>query len=328
MTTETLWAQFEALRASSDSSTSAAVAAETSQSHLLIKGSGGEPILLLRCEARTTPRAPIRLKHVGVMFDEAFEVRLQAGESLSVGRYTKLVCSRESPSLHQWFVELASAVTQSAPGQMSTREVDDLLVSLLELFRQASAPRAETVLGLWGELLTIDMADDAAAFTRAWHTSPTESFDFDFGESRLEIKTTLRPAREHDFGLSQVGSGRTNDYILSILAQRATAGEGVLELARRVAARMPGKGRERLWRIVMETLGTELDGVGDQCFDVASAKQSARLFHARDIPAPFVELRHQAVVTSVRFSAALAQLGEGLPPALVGINGLKDRGRG
>lgn len=320
MATETLWARFEALRTSADGATSAAVAAEATQSHLLVKGSGGEPVLLLRCEARRTPRAPIRLKHVGVMFDETFEVRLQADDPAVVGRYTKLVCSPESPSLHRWFVELASAVTQSIPCEISTRQVDDLLTSLLELFRQASPPNAETVLGVWGELLTLDMATDASAFMRAWHTSPTEAFDFDFGESRLEVKTTLRPNREHDFGLNQVGAGRANDYVLSIMAQRATGGAGVLELARRAAARLPEEGRQRLWRIVIETLGPELDGVGDQCFDVASAKQSARLFHARDIPAPVVESRHQAVVTNVRFSTSLAQLGEGLPITLLGLS--------
>lgn len=320
MATETLWARFEALRPSADGTTSAAVAAEATRSHLLVKGSGGEPVLLLRCEARRTPRAPIRLKHVGVMFDETFEVRLQADDPVAVGRYTKLMCAPESPSLHQWFVELASAVTHSLPGEMSTREVDDLLASLLELFRQASTPSAETVLGLWGELLTLDMAADVSAFTRAWHTSPTEAFDFDFGETRLEVKTTLRANREHDFGLNQVRSGRANDYVLSIAVQRATGGETVLGLAQRVAARLPDKGRERLWRIVIETLGPELDGVDDQCFDIASAKNSARMFHARDIPAPAVEPRYQAVVTNVRFLASLTQLGEGLPLTLLGAS--------
>jgi hypothetical protein len=318
MVTETLWARFEALRTSVDGSTSAAVAAEATQSHLLTKGSGGEPVLLLRCEARRTPRTPIRLKHVGVIFDETFEVRLQPDDPVAVGRYTKLVCSPASPSLHRWFVELASAVTQSVPGEMSTRDVDDLLNSLLELFRQAAAPSAETVLGLWGELLAIDMAADSSAFTRAWHSSPTEAFDFDFSESRLEVKTTLRPSREHSFALNQVGSGRASDYVLSIVAQRASGGESVLGLARRVAARLPDKSRERLWRIVVETLGPEVDGVDDQCFDVASAKHSARMFHARDIPAPIVEPRHQAVVTNVRFSTSLGQLGEGLPLTLLG----------
>lgn len=319
MATETLWARFEALRSSADGTTSAAVAAEASRTHLLIKGSGGEPVLLLRCEARRTPRAPIRLKHVGVMFDETFEVRLQAGDPVGVGRYTKLVCSPESLSLHRWFVELAGAVAQNVPGEMSSREVDDLLASLLELFRQTSPPSAETVLGLWGELLTLDMAADAGAFTRAWHTSPTEAFDFDFGKFRLEVKTTLRPTREHDFGLNQVGSGRANDYVVSIVAQRATGGESVLALAQRVATRLPEGGRDRLWRIVIETMGPELDGIEDQSFDVGEAKQSVRVFHASDIPAPVVEPRYEAVVTNVRFSTSLAQLGEGLPLSLLGI---------
>lgn len=319
MTDETLWTRFEELQTPVEGIASAAIAVEATRSHLLIKNTDGEPVLLLRCEARRTPRAPIRLKHVSVAFDEVFEVTLQAGDPMTTGRYTKLVCSRESPSLHRWFVELIGAITQAAPGELSVHEVDELLASLLELFRQAAPPTTETVLGLWGELITLDGARDITAFARAWHNTPAESFDFDFGDVRLEVKTTLRPTREHEFSLNQAAGGRPGDYVLSIIARRTTGGQSVLDLARRIAAKLSGKGQERLWRIVMETLGPELDGVDEQCFDVVAAKKSVRLFQAGSIPAPIVELPNRAVVSNVRFCASLAHLGDGLPLALIGV---------
>lgn len=313
MTTEGLWARFVDLPLSTTASAASAIAAEPTQLHLIIKGSQGEPILLLRSKTRAMPRAPIRLKHVRVMFDEAFEVRLQPGTQPVIGRYTKLACAAESTTLHKWFVELAGAVASSTCDEMSDQSIDDLLASLLELFRKASPPSTETILGLWGELLAINRAADAESYVQAWHTSPNEVFDFRFPDRRVEVKTTLKPTREHDFSLNQVATGREGDYVLSLIAQRATGGESVFTLAKRAATILSDVGRERLWLIVMETLGPEIEEVEYHCFDADAAAQSARLFKAGDLPTPSVGVQHQALITNVRFSLALGSLGDGLP---------------
>lgn len=309
-----LWSQFEELAPSGDAVTSSAIAAEATASHLLIKGQSGEPAFLLLCEGRKAPRAPISLRHVAVFFDIPFEVKLEGTSTEVVARYTRLSCSPQSPALHRWFVELIAAVTQRFPGALSSDEVDEVLASMLELFRQTSTPSVSVITGLWGELLVIYSARNPEAFVRAWHLSPSEVFDFAFPDLRLEVKTTERAAREHEVALAQVRGGRTSDCLVSIEVARSSAGSSVLELVNGIARRVDDTIAERLWRVVMGTLGTEVEGVDELRFDIGGARASLRVFQASEIPAPVVPPEFDAFVSNVRFKVCLGLLGAGEPP--------------
>lgn len=313
MSQNTLWNRFEHLTVSEDAATSAAIAIGSSETHLLIKGQSGEPVFLLRAEKRKTPRAPVRLKHVAVMFDVPFEVKLTDQATPVVSQYAKFTCSPQSTALHRWFIEFVSAVTQRFARPLESHEMDEILESMLELFRHAVPPSATTVTGLWGELFAIYLAADRRALVRAWHSQPMEVFDFSFPNARLEVKTTEGRRREHEFSLLQVNSSRDGDHVLSIIVQRSTSGVNVIDLAETVSDALDEASRERLWRIVMETLGVELDGVDEQRFDLEAARASVRAFHADQIPAPAVPAEWQSVVTKVRFSACLNALGDGIP---------------
>jgi len=183
--------------------------------------------------------------------------------------------------------------------------VDELLDSLLEMFRRTSPVSTDLVIGLWGELLAIDTAIDRAAYVRGWHNKSSETFDFDLDGSRVEVKTSLKPDRSHEFSLGQVRPARETDFVLSLHIRRATAGLHVLALARRIADKLPIPERDRLWRIILETLGPELEGVDDHCFDEAFARDAMRLYLAADIPAPTVPEALGAVISGVRFTATL-----------------------
>ena len=211
MAQTSLWGRFEELTVSNETTTSAAVSVDDAQTHLLIKGVSGEPVFLFRCEPRTLPRAPIRLKHVAVAFDVLFEVRIGAASSPAVARYTKFTCSPQSTSLHPWFVELVSAATRRMANELTVAAVDDLVASMLELFRQAAPPLPNVITGLWGELLVISKAKFPARYLAAWHSTPNDVFDFSFPDTRLEVKTTQSPTRDHEFALAQVSGGRPSD---------------------------------------------------------------------------------------------------------------------
>lgn len=310
MAQTSLWGRFEELTASNETATSAAVPVDDAQTHLLIKGASGEPVFLFRCEPRALPRAPIRLKHVAVAFDVPFEVRSGTASSPAVARYTKFTCSPQSTALHPWFIEMVSAATRRVAAELNAAAVDDLLASMLELFRQAAPPSPNIVTGLWGELLTISMATDRAKFLAAWHSAPNDVFDFSFPKARLEVKTTQSPTRDHEFALAQVSGGRPSDYVLSIIVQRSSAGASAIDLAKSIAAAVDDASADRLWRVVFETLGTELEGVDDQRFDLDVARASLKAFRARDIPAPVVPASLQSVVTNVSFSVSLGAIAD------------------
>jgi len=308
MALASLWKGFEELTVSNEAVTSAAIPVDDTQTHLLIKGISGEPVFLLRCEPRALPRAPIRLKHVAVAFDVPFEVRIGAASSPAVARYTKFTCSPQSTALHPWFIELVSAATRRVPHELTASAVDELVATMLELFRQATPPLANIVTGLWGELLIISMAMSPARFLAAWHSAPNDVFDFSFPNARLEVKTTQSPTRDHEFALAQVSGGRPDDYVLSIIVQRSSAGASAIDLAKGIATGVDDVTADRLWRGIFATLGAELDGVEDQRFDIDVAQASLKAFRAVDVPAPVVPEGLKDIVTNVSFSVSLGAI--------------------
>jgi Putative PD-(D/E)XK family member, (DUF4420) len=302
-----LWSEFEALTNSDDSSAISAVRCGVAKQHLLIKGRFGEPILLLASEARKSPRAPVRLKHVSVAFESRFEVTDTAAGEVTSGTYCKFVCEPTSAALHPYFVEVLAATAAIHGTLLSQPNADDAVDAMLELFRQLEAPAKTTVVGLWGELFIIHAATIPADFINAWHVAGSDTFDFAFSDARLEVKATERHVREHEFALAQVQGGRPGDMVASLLLSRSAAGTSALGLAHSVALRVPPVQQQKLWTLVLAELGQDAEASDEQTFDLKGALDNLRLIPAALVPAPYINSDDQAFVSNVRFRANIAK---------------------
>lgn len=299
-----LWEQFQSLRPSTDANPAVAIPCDGDKQHLLVRGEQGEPALLLATEIRTSPRANIRLKHVGVQFDLRFEVA-HGDNGTEVGNFCKFICAPSAPHLHQCFVELMAATARTYSGILNTQESDQVVDTLLEIFRKLSLPADQSVKGLWGELLLIYLSVSPEKFIDAWHLRTTDSFDFAFPDKRIEVKTTEHPSREHTFTLKQLRSDRDSDLVASIILSRSSAGLSVLDLVSVIADRVDASQQTKLWRLVFETLGEDSEADFENRFDVQSAAESLVFFRASDVPAPEVSQEMAAFVTEVRFRSNL-----------------------
>jgi hypothetical protein len=306
--TPSLWERFQALKPTSDASAIAAIPCGSCKQHLLVRGDSGEPALLLATDPRASPRADIRLKHVGVQFDRRFEVAHGDDGSTEVGNFCKFTCDPSGSHLHEYFIELMAATAGTHPGVLSAQATDEVVDMLLELFRKLSLPTDQSVTGLWGELLLMHLAASPGRFIDAWHLRATDGFDFAFSDKRIEVKTTERPSREHAFSLKQVRSGRETDLIASITLARSSSGLSALDLARLIAERSDAAQQAKLWRLVLETLGEDADADGEQRFDVKSASDGLVFVRASDVPAPEVSAGVAVFVTEVRFRSNINAL--------------------
>lgn len=308
MKSPSLWESFKALKLTTDTSAIAAIPCGSSKQHLLIRGDRGEPALLLATDTRTSPRADIRLKHVGVQFDRRFEVAHGDDGCTEVANFCKFTCDPSGSHLHQYFVELMAATASTHPGALSAQAADEMVDVLLELFRKLALPTDRSVTGLWGELLLMHLAASPGKFLDAWHLRATDGFDFAFPDKRIEVKATERPSREHDFSLKQVRSGRETDLVASITLARSSAGLSALDLARLIAERLNALQQAKLWRLVLETLGEDADADGEQRFDSKSASDGLVFVLASDVPAPEVSASVAAFVSDVRFRSNINAL--------------------
>jgi hypothetical protein len=309
MATPSLWSRFHELNPAADTGVVTAVRCGTGNQHLLVRGERGEPALLLATESRTSPRPDIRLKHVSVQFDRRFEVahREEGEGATEVGDFCKFTCDPSAPHLHQYFVELMAATASTHMGLLSPQATDEVVDALLELFRKLSLPADYSVTGLWGELLLMHLAASPGQFVDAWHMKATDGFDFAFGDKRIEVKTTERPSREHEFSLSQV-RGRPADLIASITLARSSAGLSALDLARLIAERLNAAQQGKLWRLVIETLGDDAGNEDQERFDVQDASDGLTFVRAIDVPAPDISAAASPFVSDVRFRSNINAL--------------------
>ena len=299
-----LWQAFEALSKSNEGEASETIRCGPDQGHLLLKGERGEPILLVSASQRHSPRAPIRLKHVSIQFDARYQVTsTDSGESSS-GWFCKIACDAGS-SLHEYFVELLAATVNALPNQLEEAAVDETIDALMELFRKMSAPSHAFLSGLWGELLLIRASSSPEKLVDAWHISPTDEFDFATDTFRVEVKSTTSAVREHEFSLRQVRSGRSQDFIASIVLRSSADGMSVLDLARDISLRITHAAQAKLWRLVLETLGDDSESASWQTFDVPAATASILLLPAERVPAPTVAADDQPFISDVRFRAQI-----------------------
>lgn len=190
----------------------------------------------------------------------------------------------ESEYLEPFLQVVANLVRVIGPSP-GPGEVSIAMRRLVRLFDASPGPRG-SVIGLWGELLTICESDDVPALVDAWHVNVDDKFDFATAGSRLEVKTT-RTDRRHMFSLEQLlpVEGATVT-IVSIVTTETAAGTSLDDLVVRLKDQLttdPVR-QMRVHEVVAETLGAEWARDTRQRFDEAQAVQSLRLLPAADVP--------------------------------------------
>jgi Putative PD-(D/E)XK family member, (DUF4420) len=307
LTTTSAWEQFCELKAANEFE-GKGVPCGDKKHHLLVKGKDGEPILFLKSEPRHQPRAPIRLMNVIGEFDRKYSLTSECVAEAAVCSFTTFRCLPEAVDLHPYFVEMMVATAAVQPASLSERQVDNVVASLMELFRPGTAVGHSTVAGLWGELLVIASSADAAEYVQGWHVDPTDSFDFAFSEYRIEVKSSEKQIREHEFSLGQVSERRDGDYVASVLLKRSAAGASTLEFAEQIAVTLDDAGRAKLWGLVFRILGEDATMTNDVRYDIKFGKDNLRFIESNKIPAPVVNEKERRYISHVRYRANIESI--------------------
>jgi hypothetical protein len=104
----------------------------------------------------------------------------------------------------------------------------------------------------------------------AWHADPQDRFDFTFGKTRLEVKTSANRQRCHDFSFEQcTPSVDTNAILASMFVETAGGGLSLEALVARLQARFSSRPEliVKLHAVVADALGSALAQGLSQRFD-------------------------------------------------------------
>ncbi|MCE8536863.1 PD-(D/E)XK motif protein [Ruegeria pomeroyi] len=265
----------------------------------------GQPYLLFEM-AEDDGQPDLKLKAVEVRFACPCDIQLQDGSALS-GTYTLVSLANDDPDIIRVFLRLLEEAFLAPGADHSAAAVRDQILSIADLFTRLSDDLKDVV-GLWGELHIIRTAQDVNAAARAWSSSARARYDFMTERFALEVKTTLKSARQHRFSLEQLRpNADIRVYVASILLTELPGGEAAPELIDEIYAALDEpESRARFFRQCLRKGGADIYG-SELHLSTLPDGASIALFDAGTLPVPAIESGDP--ISNVRFDLDLSGLG-------------------
>jgi hypothetical protein len=190
-----------------------------------------------------------------------------------------------------------------------TTEIEKVIHELLEIFRTLSEPATKEITGLWAELWTISHSNNIPRALELWHSEIYDRFDFSSPNVYVEVKSTTRNFRIHDFSLEQLNYPEDGKgFVISVILQAVSGGIGVLDLAREIEASLLGFPdlERKLWTVITKSLGSDFSKKIDKRFDAAFAAKNFLVYLMDDIPT--VGPINDGRISNVKFSVDLSSV--------------------
>lgn len=215
-------------------------------------------------------------------------------------------CLSDDPILQGCFLDFVYSLVQMLGENPTAVEISSAVSSLVELFAALRRAPHTTVQGAWAELLLIAAAQDSVSMAIAWHRSATDTYDFNAGGQRIEVKSSSTGDRRHHFTWDQLSPPAGVELLIaSLLVHTAGAGTSIRDLLARIRIALADRPDVLVHteRTIAETLGEALPDALDRQHDEERALDSLRFYRSEDIhrPAtPFPQgVSHVAFVSDV-----------------------------
>lgn len=250
-------------------------------------------------------RADIALRSIDVEFSRRCEICDESGE-LVTGTYTVVRLNDADPDTVRLFLRLLEESFCRYAGVFDNRQIGDKILEIAELFRRLDGSTGDLV-GLWGELHIVTNSRNIDSAVRSWCSHKEAKYDFVCPDFVVEVKTTLKPVRQHRFSIEQLRpAGDFHVFIASLQVIEVPSGQSVPHMIERVIDqitegdvrtaflhRCVTKGGQDLYRSTLRL----------QCFPGGG---SLKVLRASDIPVPSVAAGEP--ISQVRFDVDLSAI--------------------
>ena len=278
--------------------------------HRLGKDAQGRPLILIstfNVRSQSQP-PPIVLEHLSVQYNLNCQIS-RSDDTFEIARFTVIRCTGEDPTLHDYFLKVASTLILSLENQPTQSNVAYAINQLIELFRAMAKPPRKSVQGLWAELFLISQARQPAILVDAWHTVPEDRYDFAMDDQRIEVKSFSGDIRQHHFSLEQLHPpGGVKALVASVSVESSQAGISIADLRGKIQTRL-GNNLDSLLhvdKIIALTLGDAWQQVSDARFDEKLAEESLAFYETSVIPS--VNPNLPSGVSGVHFRSDLTEI--------------------
>lgn len=226
----------------------------------------------------------INLELISVLFNR--NCRVCENDSFADDIYTVIMLKTDNPDLQQYFIDIICIIFQQLEPIPTHKALRIEIEKLIDLFSSISKTPKKTIQGLWAELLIIEQALNPEELIHAWHSSPEDKFDFNNGQDKIEVKSTMQAKRIHTFALEQLNPNPSSRLLIaSVFVVQTGSGKSILDLRDSIFVRVIDLTLQlRLNDLILRTMGSDFDRVIDIYFDYQLAIDTLAYFDINDVP--------------------------------------------
>ena len=267
------------------------------------------PMFFIKCGGSENVKSiDCNLEFISVQFNRSCQL-LNNKKKVEEGIYTIISLKTDSIDLQEYFLDVVYLVIKNLPQKPKLKELKVEIEKLINLFSKFSQPAIKTIQGLWAELLVIEQSNNPDYLIQAWHSSATDKFDFNDGMDKVEVKSTSKSKRIHNFSIEQLNPNKNSNLIIvSVFTVEAGIGESIFGLVDSIENKIKNQKLSfRINEVIAQTLGKDFEKAFDIFYDYQLAIDSIAYYDSLDVPS--INLNNiPKEVNNVRFDSDLTDL--------------------
>lgn len=281
------------------------------KNHKIGLSKDGLPLFFIKCENETNEKAlDYNLESISIQFNQKCQL-LSNDKKIADGVYTVIALKTDSIDLQEYFLNILYFVILKLPEIAKLKELKIEVEKLVSLFNKFSKLPTKTIQGLWAELLVIEQSSNPEYLVKTWHYSPTDKFDFNDGIDKIEVKSTAKSRRIHNFSLEQLNPNKNSNLIIaSVFAVETGKGKTIFDLVKLINDRV--KSNEvsfKINEVLLDTLGRDLEKTFEHYFDYQLAVDSLAFFDSELVPKIEISSIRQEI-SNIHFDSDLSKIQE------------------
>lgn len=244
------------------------------------------PLFFIKCEEVSTAKVlDYNLEFISIHFNQKCQLKAK-DKKVTEGNYTIIALKTHSVDLQEYFLNILYIVALKLPEIAKLMELKIEVENLIILFTKFSKLPTKTIQGLWAELLIIEQSIDPIYLVTAWHVSPADKFDFNDGIDKIEVKSTTKSRRIHNFSLEQLNPNKNSKLIIaSVFAVETGKGYSIFDLMKSIDDRIKNIDvLKKINEVIIGTLGSDFEKSFEYFFDYQLARDSLAFFESETIP--------------------------------------------
>lgn len=242
------------------------------------------PVFFIKCE-NNTKTTDTKLEFISVQFNRFCQLINQKGKK-EESIYTIISLNSNADYLKKYFLKIVGILLDNITEKPLLNDLKIEIDKLINLFSKLTKPPIKTIQGLWAELLVIEHSKNPDYLIKSWHIASTDKYDFNDGVDKIEVKSTSKNRRIHNFSFEQlIPNFSSRLFIVSIFTIETGKGTSIFDIIEKIEKKVSDKNLIfQLNELVATTLGQDFEKSNNFFFDYQFSIDSINYYNSIDIP--------------------------------------------